>query len=258
MRTHFSPLSLSLLTLVSLLTLDAPVRAQGPAFDPTSDYEVQTLHGFTILMNRTVQAHPGVASNVVQELSVQLEKITQVVPVGPLAALKKVRIWVEWAKKPHGGAEFHPSEGWLRQNGYNPEKAGCVEISNASNFVTWSRREQPCIVLHELAHAYHHHVLGGGHAGIRHAYRAAVETKLYESVPYIHGGKTRAYAIGSTQEYFAELTEAYFGKNDFFPFTRDELKQHDPAGFALMEEAWGVKPAAVAPNPDPPEKQEHP
>ncbi len=64
--------------------------------------------------------------------------------------------------------------------------------------------------------------------------------------------------MGSPQEYFSELTEAYFGKNDFFPFTRDELKQHDPAGFALMEEAWGVKPAAVAPNPRPPETQERP
>ena len=30
-----------------------------------------------------------------------------------------------------------------------------------------------------------------------------------------------------------------FGKNDFFPYTRDELEKHDPVGFALMKKAWG-------------------
>jgi hypothetical protein len=41
------------------------------------------------------------------------------------------------------------------------------------------------------------------------------------------------------KEYFAELSEAYFGKNDFYPFVRGELKVHDPVGYRLMEEAWG-------------------
>jgi Mlc titration factor MtfA (ptsG expression regulator) len=52
----------------------------------------------------------------------------------------------------------------------------------------------------------------------------------------------RAYAMTTPQEYFAECTEAYFSRNDFFPFTRDELKQHDPEMFALLEKLWGVKP----------------
>lgn len=42
-------------------------------------------------------------------------------------------------------------------------------------------------------------------------------------------------------EYFVETTEAYFSRNDFFPFTRDELKQHDPAMFALLTKLWGVE-----------------
>jgi hypothetical protein len=35
------------------------------------------------------------------------------------------------------------------------------------------------------------------------------------------------------------VVEAYFGVNDFYPFVRAELKEHDPAGFALMETVWG-------------------
>ena len=40
-------------------------------------------------------------------------------------------------------------------------------------------------------------------------------------------------------EYFAELSEAYFYRNDFYPFLNAELKQHDPVGYALMVELWG-------------------
>lgn len=38
----------------------------------------------------------------------------------------------------------------------------------------------------------------------------------------------RAYAMTDPVEYFAETTEAFFSSNGFFPFTRDELKRHDP------------------------------
>ena len=41
-------------------------------------------------------------------------------------------------------------------------------------------------------------------------------------------------------EYFAETSEAFFNRNDFFPFTHTELKQHDPEMFALLEGLWGV------------------
>ena len=45
------------------------------------------------------------------------------------------------------------------------------------------------------------------------------------------------------QEYFAELTEACFGKNDFYPFNRNELKEHDPGGYVVIEKASGVETA---------------
>ena len=50
----------------------------------------------------------------------------------------------------------------------------------------------------------------------------------------------RAYALTNAQEFFAETTEAFFGRNDFFPFTRDELRRHDPETFALLAKLWGA------------------
>ena len=47
--------------------------------------------------------------------------------------------------------------------------------------------------------------------------------------------------MSDQKEYFAELTEAFFVRNDFFPFTREELAKHDPEAFAALQKVWGVK-----------------
>jgi hypothetical protein len=174
-----------------------------------------------------------------KELDRQLAAIVREMPADRLPALRKVRIWVEWEKQKNGAAEFHPSVEWLTSHGYNPEKAGHIELSNTRHFVEWSRSAQPWMVLHEMAHAYHHLVLGDDYKAIEAAYRHAVDAKLYESVAYCSGGRQRAYALTNSKEYFAELSEAYFGRNDFYPFVRSELKKHDPQGYKLMEQAWG-------------------
>ena len=48
-------------------------------------------------------------------------------------------------------------------------------------------------------------------------------------------------ALDRTQnhiEYFAELSEAYFWTNDFYPFNKAELEAFDPQGYAAVEGAW--------------------
>jgi hypothetical protein len=105
------------------------------------------------------------------------------------------------------------------------------------------------MVLHELAHAYHFLVLGAKHRGIEAAYKNAVQEKRYEAVTHVKGGKKRkAYALTNAKEYFAELSEAYFGKNDFYPFTRADLQKHDPVGYKVLVEVWG-EPRDLQPSP---------
>jgi hypothetical protein len=127
---------------------------------------------------------------------------------------------------------YHPSAEWLRAHDMNPAKAGAVEIANPRNFLKWTK-EQPWMVLHEMAHAYHHRVLKHDHAGIKDAYARAKASGNYESVLHINGRKQRHYALNNDQEFFAEASEAFFGTNDFYPFVRAELKLHDPAAFEL-------------------------
>jgi hypothetical protein len=209
------------------------------AYEPTRVYEKLSVAGFTVLVHPEVRKHPTEADLALEELQQQLTRIGKVVPKKPLSMLYTVPIWLEWAAKPGGAAEFHVAASWLKDNGYNPEKHQAIEINNTRNFIAWSRQNQPWMLFHELAHAYHFRVLGENHPGLQAAYRQAMERKLYDTVARVGAKPQRAYAASSPAEYFAELSEAYFGRNDFFPFTHDDLKNHDPIGYRLMIQTWG-------------------
>jgi hypothetical protein len=52
----------------------------------------------------------------------------------------------------------------------------------------------------------------------------------------------RAYALKNEQEFFAETTEALFGRNDMQPFTRAELEKQDPETAILLKKVWKLCP----------------
>jgi hypothetical protein len=102
---------------------------------------------------------------------------------------------------------------------------------------TWAKH--PYVVLHELAHAYHDQVLSFDNPKVIEVFDAAKSQGIYEEVLLYTGKKVKHYGLSNHKEYFAELTEAYFGMNDFYPFVRAELNEHDPAMYALLREIWG-------------------
>jgi dipeptidyl-peptidase-4 len=50
-----------------------------------------------------------------------------------------------------------------------------------------------------------------------------------------------AYAISNVQEFFAESTESFLGRNDYFPYNRTELEEFDPATARWLSEVWTDK-----------------
>jgi len=216
-----------------------------PAFEPSSSYTTQEIEGWTIRVHQRLlaeQKEPG--GRALPLLRVKLYDVARVVPPRALQELRKVPFWVEYNNPQVVCACYHPSRQWLQEHSFNPEKAGAVEIGNVENFLQWSHH-QPSMVLHELAHAYHHQVLGWDHPEIEALYRQAVQGKSYESVLAHDGRKRRHYAMNDAKEYFAESSEALFGTNDFYPFVRAELRQHDPSMAALLEKLWENPPRAA-------------
>jgi hypothetical protein len=235
-----------LLGMVAWGSTVLPTRADEPkrAYDPIEQYEPRRLEGWKLLVNKSLLAeeHHELREKTLRVLGDQLYQITRVVPAEALAKLRAIPIWVELKEPHHPCMCYHPNASWLREHGMNPAKAGAVELANARNFNSWTLR-QPWMVLHELAHGYHHQVLGFENAEVEACYNAAVSAKLYESVLYGSGRKVRHYALNNAKEYFAEMTEAYFGTNDFYPFVRAELKQVDPRMHELLEKLWGARKA---------------
>jgi hypothetical protein len=203
-------------------------------FTPTSEYVDRLVEGWSVKLHRDV---PDPALRLLEN---RLQDIVRLVPAKAVDELRKVPIWFGGRDGKKGTAEYHPDRGWLEKNGYNPEKAKCVDLGSPTSFV-FEMKRQPFMVLHELAHAYHDRFLGFGHDKIRAAFDQAVKDGKYESVLFWDGRKVKHYALSDHKEYFAEGTEAYFGTNDFFPFVRAELKSHDPGLFEVLESVWGVK-----------------
>jgi hypothetical protein len=212
------------------------------AFAPTSAFETRAIEGWQVRVLRSFVAdEPELADRTLAVLRLQLAQITRVVPEPALAQLRQVPIWVELAEPHHPCMCYHPAEGWLVEHGMNPDKARGVEIANARNFLDWTHA-QPWMVLHELAHAFHHQFLPNGYenAELRDLHQAARASGRYDRVLHINGNVEPSYALNNPMEYFAEASEALFGTNDFYPFVRAELKRHDPALHDSLRRLWGL------------------
>ncbi len=237
------PSKLNLL-LVLCLAIPAAADEPGPATSQTRQIQGWTVH----IRSELLEKQKVETDKALQLLEDQLAYIVKTVPAPAMEELQKVPLWIspEYPKvQPR--AEYHPDAGWLRANGRDPAMAKCVEITNVRIFEREIKR-MPVLLLHELAHAYHDRVLGFNQPDIIAAYKRAKESKSYDNVERWHGPDRkntheRAYAMTNEKEYFAECTEAFFGRNDFFPFTRDELEKHDPEMFKLLDRLWNL-PAA--------------
>ncbi len=61
-----------------------------------------------------------------------------------------------------------------------------------------------------------------------------------------NGKRVRHYGLTDHKEFFAEMTEAYFGMNDFFPFNRAELMTAEPELYELLRSIWEPETPADA------------
>jgi hypothetical protein len=211
-------------------------------------FETNSIEGWSVLVDERLHATEAAkTAKALELLRGQLREITEKLPAPAVAKLREVTLWFSPAyANNQPKAEYHPSAGWLREHGRNPQMAKGVEFTNIPEFEAETIR-MPNFSLHELAHAYHDRFLPNGfeNAEIKAAYARAKASESYEKVERWNGNgraKTveRAYAMTNPMEYFAECTEAFFSRNDFFPFTREELKRHDPEMYALLAKLWGA------------------
>ncbi len=213
------------------------------ADDPPTFYDPieRQIEGWTVAIDPQVlsEEHQAEGEAVLTALANHLQRVKYIVPEDRVKQLQDLRIWLDW-KHELGAMQYHPDRGWLLANGYDPRLVKHVHIPRAKALLDrgqWAKH--PYVVLHELAHSFHDQVINFDHPDIVAAYDQMKADGNYEQVLLYTGRKVRHYALSNHKEYFAESTEAYFGVNDFYPFVRAELKQHDPRMYDLMVKFWG-------------------
>ncbi len=112
---------------------------------------------------------------------------------------------------------------------------GLITIFNKKEFIQNSLR----ITFHELAHGYDDSFVSRSYLNKEGIYESAISQKIYsDSIGGVNEYDLKNYLTSNPAEYFAELSCSYFIGLHYFPYDRKTLKEKDPEGYKLIEDAW--------------------
>jgi hypothetical protein len=221
------------------LAQESPAEDTEKRFQPRFDPVQEKIEGWTVHIEPSLQENPE-GRRALRMLADHLHRISILVPNAPLERMRQLEIWIEEDHPRLKSMQYHPSRSWLLANRHDPRLTRKVHIPVARQLISRSQLlKHPAVILHELAHAYHDQILGFDHPPVIKAFDQAKASGSYEKVLLYTGAEVEHYGLNNHKEYFAEGTEAYFYRNDFYPFVRAELALHDPSLHELLETIWG-------------------
>lgn len=238
------------LILLVLMSIAAGAAEQPPL--PTA-HTTHDIEGWTVRVDDRLLHGDGAAvgGRALKLLTARLVAITIVVPEKSLAKLRAITIELDLNHGDLRSMQYHPDAGWLKEHGYSEKLAKCVHIPEVEDFLSPAENlRMPWVVLHELAHAFHDQVIGFEEPRVAAAWKAFRDSGKYQSVLTSPGHLREHYGLTDPKEFFAEMTECYFGSNDFHPFVAGELKQAEPEIFALLADIWGPLPGFAPSKPE--------
>lgn len=202
-------------------------------------HERHEMAWWTIYVECLVYDTPGLAERIVGYVHEQMELAADLLPHSSIGTLRHTPIWID--------VSFNDPENMAiyMEDIQNPGSVDLPYVNGIRVSVDAIEEELEYEVpegfaIHELAHAWHCMAYDPCWSATRvmSAYAAAMSDDLYDSVAYLYGDDERAYAATDDAEYFAELSEAWFDSNDYFPFNRADVLAHDPVGAKAIEGSW--------------------
>lgn len=221
---------------VSAFVSEGPRESWQIGGDVAGDYERRMVGSFPVYVAPEFKARdPALLGSALTMIENNARDLEAVVPAKAWRRIAGVPIWLEIKTTPPDRGAYHPAPNWPPPGGEALARAGAIEFPGNLAYVA---ARQPNVLMHELGHAYQDRVLGVGNRAIQAAYEKARASGRYDAVRHASGRLMRAYAMTDAQEFFAELSEAYFGRNEIFPFTREELRKFDPDSYRVIDDAW--------------------
>lgn len=220
-------------------------RERCAAQEQPKEHRAVPLEGWTVQVDERLFSpkEEELGKRALRLLSIQLFQIKERLPGDKVKRLQQVTIWLDRTCGDLQRPQYHPGKEWLVEHGFPGTLVKGVHIPDAVYFASANfQRHQPFATLHELAHAYHDQVLSFDNTEIKAAWSAFSEKLKDKTVLRSSGKQEKHYATTNPQEFFAEMTETYFGVNDYYPFIRSELQRDEPEIAALIDRIWGDKP----------------
>ena len=169
----------------------------------------------------------------------RLQDMESKLPLKFLQFSHNIKMWFENDERiPFLSAHYMPKDYAVANNVFAPKQNSVIIPHLTISLYETGLFNQPEILIHEMAHAYHDMILGFNFRPIIDAYDNAMSSGKYQNVKRTKFPDGKAYATTNHKEYFAELNEAYFGTNDHYPFNKADLKLYDPVGYKLLESIW--------------------
>lgn len=243
MKVSFAS-ALTLLVLTSLPVLaaeDKPEKKEPPLQAQPASRTKKDVEGWTLRVDDRLLTGEKelLGKTALRFIEAKLFELKAVVPAPRVKELQTITIVLDLECGDLKPMQYHPDAGWLKAHGFSPDLAKCVHLPRAVDVA--SRRninEQPWVMLHELAHAYHDQFLDFDDPRIIAAYEEYKKSGRGEATLLYNGKKVKHYALTNHKEFFAEMTESFFGSNDFFPFNRAELQESEPEIFKALTRIW--------------------
>lgn len=208
-------------------------------------YKTYNIKGQPILFEDDLVKRKELRKKVAEWITIDLRDLDLILPEKARDSIRHVAIWIDYTTEEmedmsNVGAVYYQNERWLLRVGWQPSKTDSIEIFNAMTYINLRGLNAGRMVLHELSHAYEYQVISDKERNeLIKVYHSAKLSGRYAAVDYKGSlEKFPAYAMTNYHEYFAELTEAYYGENDYYPHNREQLKRHDPVGYAIVEKLW--------------------
>jgi hypothetical protein len=231
---------------------EKPPEAQVNYRDPPRQYETYRLAGWTVQVERQLVAEaPELAKRALARLESKLGVMLAALPKHAHPLLRKAPIYLMYGSRAKGGghdrgASYHQKDAPKRQKNLDPRWQNCVVIYSAANYVRLSELWAVKVLVHEFAHAFHLQQWPERQPDIYQAWANAMRRGLYRDVLDERGRKLdRGYAAVNQLEYFAELSCMYFVGCNYQPVGREQLRDYDPAGYAMIRKMWDLEERAA-------------
>lgn len=214
---------------------------------PKREYVAVRVGSHSFQVEKSLQtADKAIAKKAMDRLVKNADQALKTLPKPASDGLRNIRYFLMHGPKARGGGRNNGLE-YIQKNApphhpeLDPRWGDSMVLYCAQNYVDISDLWAIKAVAHEYGHAYQLHNWPEGQPEIVRTYNNAMKQRLYRKVKDVDGEiLDAAYATTNQLEYFAELTSMYFVGCNYQPFNRSELKEYDPAGFAMIERFWRV------------------